>query len=188
MINMFQKMKKIIRNRDVLEWILNRPHKEIYATQLAEELGFSIAKASRILREWESLSLLISRKKGVERIYSVNLNSPLTRQLKTFLNVCKLVESGALAYILDNSKDVKSLLLYGSMAKGINDINSDYDLFLVSNNTKVSITTLERLLGTTVNFIHVSPSKLKDFKKRNTALYEEIMIYSVILYGDKMVI
>ncbi len=188
MINMFQKMKKIIKNQDILEWVLDRPHMDIYASQLAEELDCSVAKASRVLRNWESLSLLTSNKKGVEKIYRVNLHSPLTRQLKVFLNIYKLLESGALDYILNNSKNPKSLILYGSMAKGVNDVKSDWDLFLVSSDTTVDVMDLEDLLKTSVNFIHVRSSRLVEFKKQNPALYEEIILYGIPLYGDKMVV
>ncbi len=172
---------------DLVGKILSRPYRSWYVREIAEYLKVSPATASRLVKRLEKEGILKVSTRGKEKLVEVNITSPKTRALKLFFSVSELQNSGVIEYL--QNIDVKSVILYGSRAKGVCDENSDFDIFVISKRcVDIDPEKIEIMLGKRINLICVPMTELRKFKKENKALYEEIMIYGFPVIGDKVVI
>jgi len=73
-----------LRRERVLEFVLDNPTSEIKVRELARKLNLSQAHISKTLK--------VLRNEGIIKNNRVDLNFPLVRALKIFLNTKKLVE------------------------------------------------------------------------------------------------
>ena len=79
------------------------------------------------------------------------------------------------------------LILYGSASKGENRIGSDFDIFVLTRDTKeVKRTIFESDLRKKIQYIANTPNEFAKLKKKNAIFYKEIS-EGIILWEDKKI-
>ena len=108
----------------VLEHFLQNPSQKISAAQLERKI--KIAKKT-VLDALKKYSFLLEREKiGNSILYSLDLNNPVSRQLKILFSICSL--SGEVPKDFDGQG-----FLFGSAARGEDTEKSDWDVLVISS-------------------------------------------------------
>jgi predicted nucleotidyltransferase len=116
-------------NQRVLRLLVKFSDKEFYERQIARRIGIGYGSANRALNELYSTGAIKRRQEGRMYFYSVDSSSPIIAQIKKLINLM-LIEP-----LIEELKNLSNrVVLYGSCAQGTDTSDSDFDLFVVSDN------------------------------------------------------
>ena len=173
----------------ILTYFFEHPCEEIYLRKLSERAKVNVFTTKEIVDALLEENMLIERKLGKLRMFRANTENLLFRQLKVYHTLLKLEKSGVIEYLLRNVSGVSSILLFGSAAKGEDTEKSDMDILVIGREKKrLNLEKFEKLLGRKIQLLLFSWSELKRLAKSNRAFYEEVIAYSIELYGFKPVV
>ncbi len=154
---------------------------------------FSIRELSRVLRinhttirqyltKLVAQEFLSFKKEGVYSFYQLLL-SKKTLNLKLYYNLEKIRESNLIP-ALERQYDFPIIVLFGSYAFAMDDINSDIDLCLISNIKRdFSTQSYEKKLNRKVSLHHFTKSSMEKIKKTNPSLVNSIC-NGIVLSGQ----
>ncbi len=125
----------MLKELNILKSFFEEPIREFNVREMARIIRISPATASKDLKSLMKSGILKGRKERTATLYRANLESDLYRDLKVFYNVRKIRESGLLE-ALDSFYLKPAVVLFGSAAFGMDTETSDFDLVVVSENTK----------------------------------------------------
>ncbi|MCD6094280.1 MAG: nucleotidyltransferase domain-containing protein [Candidatus Omnitrophica bacterium] len=115
-------------SQKVLDFFLDYPEKEFIEKDIQRYTKISKSGVNYALRELAKVNILFRNRKGKMYLYSLNYKDPAVRQLKILK---------AVAYMRPIIKKLRKLsskiILFGSLARGEDFLDSDIDLFIVSN-------------------------------------------------------
>ena len=114
--------------------------------------------------------------------------TPFFKHLKVSYSMEKIMDSGIVDKIKDNSSALLSIVLYGSVAKGINTKDSDIDIIVISKHNEITSLDASALLKRETNLKNYSVLEWRECRKNNKAFYFEVISTGINLYGDKLVI
>lgn len=172
----------------ILSLFLNHPHREFYVREAARECRLSPASASIKLRDLEKRGLIQRRKERHVVFYQAS-PTPAFKAIKVAKTVQKIVSSGFLKTVEENSSGVSALLLYGSAAIGEDDEESDYDFAVIAaacNSTKIR--SEARKLGREAPVLSFTPGQWTEQSKKNRGFYLDVLSNSIALIGRKPVV
>ena len=122
----------------VARFFLDNPYQEVYLRELAKKLKISPfavkGYADVLLKE----GLILEERKANLRFFKGNAGNPFFRHIKISLNVDLLMKSGLVDFLKENIPNISSIVLFGSLAKGENDSESDVDLLVIGKETRKS--------------------------------------------------
>lgn len=171
-----------------IRYFLDNPYKEVYLRELAKKLNispFAIKKyASLLLKE----GLIIEERRANLRYFKANINNNFYKQLKISFNIQKILKSRVLDFIQKNIPAVSSVVLFGSIAKGLDDEKSDIDLLIIGKNKYLNLSEFEDKLGRKINEHSMLWSQWKKNYKENIAFYYEVIAHGITLYGELPII
>ena len=126
---------------------------------------------------------------GNNHLYRLNVNNFVVRQIKILNSLFELKKSGFVDEILERFPSTLSILLYGSVAKGIDDIKSDVDILIVTRK-KVMLKPMksEKKLKREITILMYTLSEWRDKSKKDKVFYDNVMLNSISLYGEKPVV
>ncbi len=141
--------------KDLLSYLLSNPDKSCYVRELAALIGADKGNLSRELRMLESEGLLISKKRGNQKIIMINKDYPLYKELKQIIFKTTGIE-GSLRKIITSYRGIRKAFIYGSYSKDKESGASDVDLMIVGNvpvrDFTSDIRSLEDKLSREINF------------------------------------
>jgi len=111
------------------------------------------------------------------------LDNLFVRSIKIFLNINNID-----LRIFKKFKFIKSVGLYGSCAKGVNDENSDIDIWIKTE--KLEDKELARLNNElnkkfrNIKVLFLNEEKINNIKKTDPLFYHSLFFGSIILYGE----
>jgi predicted nucleotidyltransferase len=111
---------------------LTHPDERFYQKQLIRDLGLSSSLVQLELRKLESIGFLASSRESNTRYFQVNKSFPIYAELKSI--VFKTV--GLADFLRDSLEQigpVEVALIYGSVAKNVEDMRSDVDLLVIGD-------------------------------------------------------
>ena len=120
---------------NILKIFFEEPLKEFNVREVARLLNISPATASKELKKLVRENLLNERKEKIFNLYKANLESDAYLDLKIYYNIRKLRESG-LIDALNKFYLKPTIVLFGSVAYGLDTKTSDFDLLVISEKTK----------------------------------------------------
>lgn len=140
----------------VLGVLFGQPERSFYASELIRRAGTGSGAAQRELARLESSGLVTARRIGHQKHYQANADSPLFAELRAIvLKTVGLAEPlrKALASI---SSGIQAAFVYGSVAKGRDQSQSDIDLMVISDSLTYgavfgALEPVAQLLGRTIN-------------------------------------
>lgn len=172
----------------VIQEIVSNPTKVYTLRGLAKISGASkgsVAKALEFMQQRKMISLTVV---GQTHQYQVILENPLTRQWKALFNLEEINKVKLVEEILVKVSTVRSVLLYGSMAKGTNDKNSDVDLLVIAEQATKSKPSLGKALKREPNVMILNFKEWKALAQKDKVFYDNAIIDSIALHGRKPVI
>jgi len=116
-------------NQRVLSLLAKFSDKEFYERQIARRIGIGYGSANRALNELYSTGGIKRRQEGKMYFYSVDLSNSIVTEFKKLVNLM-LIEP-----LVEELKNISNrVVLYGSCAQGTDTSDSDFDLFVVTDN------------------------------------------------------
>ena len=167
--------------------VLSKTRGTYTGRELARLVGYSHTHTNSALAELEINGLVIRRKAGNSYLYSLNEDSVL---LSRIIDPAFRIEQGLLqdlanAFFERLGRDLMSIVLFGSVARGEEEEDSDIDLVLVVRNDadldkleeKVSEVSLDLAIsyGSPISSILVTQSEYTAKKLRKRAFWRDVV-------------
>jgi DNA-binding transcriptional ArsR family regulator len=117
---------------EILTWFVTHPGERFHYLQLGRLLKASRPSIQRELRRLEDAGILLSTKEANSRFYSIAQGYPLYPELKSV--IYKTAGLGdALRESVASIGHIQTALVYGSVAKNVEDVRSDIDLLVIGD-------------------------------------------------------
>lgn len=166
---------------------------------LREGGGFGIREVARntsvsVSSVKEALDFLLSQnileKKQVGRGYLFNIKDNfLTRSIKILYSLTEINSSGIVQEIIKKNPEILSIILYGSVAKGKDDNNSDIDLLIISRKkTRIPVLQSERLLSREISITSYTYNQWREKAEKDRTFYYNVILDCIQLFGEKPVV
>ena len=158
-----------------------------------QEIGRILGKKpgvfQRALNALAEEKILLSEYRGHARFFQANTRHPLYPELKGIVSKTSGAE-GTLRRLMEQLKDVRMALIYGSFAKGKEREDSDIDLLVVGNPRAETalikkLRSLEEKLQREINYKLFSEIEYRRKRAKGDLFLEEILTdKKVILKGN----
>jgi predicted nucleotidyltransferase len=141
----------------ILAILSENPQKEYYLHELGRLVGKKPGVFQLGLNSLEKQGWVTSRKQGTLRLFKINEQHPLYKEIKSFVRKTVGVEA-QLKKILNSIEGIEKALIYGSYPKDNMRPDSDIDVLVVVSNNKVEdkivseLSRIEKMLGREVNY------------------------------------
>jgi predicted nucleotidyltransferase len=154
----------------ILAFLCENSGEEFTGAQIEKAVGISRTGIFLAMRQIAQAGLGIKEKKGKLLIYSVNKSNPSVKQYKTLLII------GALEPLINIlKKDSKSIVLYGSCARGEYDGSSDVDMFIISHDPETVRAAVDGFkFKRKIQAVIKTPVEVPGFKEKEQVYYGEV--------------
>jgi hypothetical protein len=172
----------------VLHYFMEHPFKGFYLREVSRKTGLSVFAVKKYCDLLVSEGLLTESRQGNLRVFNANTENKLFRGVKSGLNAEKILKSGLVDFILENTPNTSSITLYGSMAEGLNDEKSDIDLLVIGSKKTQIPEKYAKILGGDINVQTFNWGEWQNKSKKDRPFYNELTTKGISLYGQKPVI
>jgi len=178
----------------ILRIMFRFPDKTFTGRELAgltkEVSGMAVSKS---VKDLISMNLVGLEHHGNSNLLKLNKNSYLFEPLKNLFlaeeaTIIKLKEK-IRRYL--NVQHIKTAAIFGSIVKGLGGINSDIDLFIITDNKKWTSETMEKLqkeinleFGSVLMPYILTKEEFKS--KKNKPIIKNIIENNILIIGDKI--
>ena len=131
---------------EILALFFAHPGEEYYLSQIGEVLGKRPGVFQRGINALERDGLVMSRKKGNQRLFSINKEYVLLNEVQGIVNKTSGME-GALREFVGGIDKIEIALIFGSFAKNALRADSDIDLLIVVDSPEIEDKLIGRLAG-----------------------------------------
>ena len=156
----------------ILRYLGPRYRESFYVRQIAKDTGISVGSASESLRSLAEYDLVRSEPRGRTLLYQGNITSPLLREMKILFSIHELTP--LLLAIRGGSRTV---ILFGSCSTGEDVVESDMDLFVISEHRRQILRAIAAHQETVIRKISpviASPGEAQEIRFRDPPLFERI--------------
>jgi len=146
--------------------LLRRPYQERFFKELLKEIGVGVGPLNSALKALTAKGIIEERTVGKQHFYKADLQNSLTRSLYDLFSVERKLEiPGNLRAALDefvsqmrreSKEDLLSIVLFGSVATGLEQAGSDLDILLIFNNADSTSRDFRSQIDTLTKFYQVS--------------------------------
>jgi len=126
----------MFKKLNTLKIFFEEPNREFNVREVARILKIAPATASKELKGLAKKELLTEKRERFFKLYKLNLESDLSKDLKVFYNIRKLKDSG-LIHSLTKFYLKPTIILFGSAVYALDTENSDIDLLILSEKRKL---------------------------------------------------
>jgi len=168
----------------ILSFFFDNPYLDIHLRELSRITKVSIFSAKVSVDYLLSLNLLTEKKVGRMRYLKPNMDNLFFKYLKISFSIKKIIDSGLIEYLSQNVPGIFCIVLFGSVARGEDDKNSDLDLLVIGQRTKkLYFCKFENKIGRKIKPIILKWAEWKKESEKNRAFYLEIITTGISLYG-----
>ncbi len=171
---------------EALRFFIENPYSEVYLREFAKKMDINANTAQRFLDFFLSENLVVEERKANLRYFKSNLENLFFRQIKIAYSIKKIVDSGLMDLLEENN--FSSVVLFGSVAKGEDDKNSDIDIVCIGPNKKINTIDVQKKLGKELNAHFFTYAEWKKQAKLNKAFYSDAISTGINLIGEKPLI
>ena len=172
----------------ILKIFLLNHDRDFYQREISTTTNLPIRAVQREMERLVRIGFIEKQIRGNRKYYKCRRNFPIFDELKSI--ILKTVALGNILkdYLQKKKEKIKLAFIYGSFAKGEENITSDIDIFILGNITSKEVSTLlspaKDSLKREINFVVY---KEKEFlkKKGNHFLKSVIKEPKIFLIGDK---
>lgn len=169
---------------ETLKFFLENPYDEVYLRQLAKKLSLSVFAIKKYADLLVKENLILEERKANLRYFKANIGNLFFKHLKIAFNIGLLMKSGLIHFINENLANVSSIVLFGSMAKGEDDKQSDIDILIIGKEKSLNLNKFEEKIGKEITLHIFSWSEWNKQEEENRAFYLEVILYGIPLYGE----
>lgn len=176
---------------DILSLLFAHSGEEYYLSEIGEILEKRPGVFQRGINALQKEGIIKSRKKGNQRLFSINTEYALFNEIQSIVNKTCGAE-GALRNFVNAETKISKAIVFGSYAKNALNVNSDIDLLLVTNTENIDdiiiekLSQIEKKLQREINYkIYVT----KEFQRKiaaNDPFLKEILDDKYILLKGKI--
>lgn len=172
---------------NALKYFIINPYSKIHLRGFSRIMKISPNSANRFLNLFLKEGLVIEERVANLRYFKANLNSISFREIKKTFSVFELEKSG----LIEALKEVCfSCMLFGSVARGGNDKNSDIDLVIVTKEKEKVRRIIRRFQKKFKQELscHIFTSlEWKEGKTENKAFYQDVVSCGMNLIGEVLI-
>lgn len=155
----------------IIDYFIKNPSKEVSQTEIRHSTKMAKATLINNLAKLERKSIVIVKSIGRLKLYKLNNDNMVAKQLKIIQTLCRLEE---LTSFLRN-KNVK-VFLYGSAARGDDVEDSDIDIIVIGKLRPEEIISETRkfseILGKDIRIKVFSPLQMAELSRKDKPFYE----------------
>ncbi|MDY6773713.1 MAG: nucleotidyltransferase domain-containing protein [Candidatus Nanohaloarchaea archaeon] len=188
-------MKLDDKRLEVLKQLLDREGKRWSVSELAEAADVSQPTTSRIVEELEEESIVKSSRKGNMKLVELERREHVQNIVKAVGEKHRPMREAAETFAKRVSKveDVEKVVLFGSVARGTADFNSDVDLLVVvsgnAEETRERVLVKAETVSDETGF-HISPTVMKretyqEHESEESQFYRSVQQDRVVLYDQQ---
>ncbi len=154
----------------ILGFLAADPEKEFFGREIQKALGISRMGVYLTLEILHRQKLIIRYVKGKFLSYSVDSINPIVKQFKILNNIM------ALEKLLQSLRSIsKQIVLYGSVGRGEDRVDSDIDLFILTAELEAVKKKIPGFcLKKRVQAVIKTPSEWIEFKDKEPVFYDEV--------------
>lgn len=162
------------KEEQILKLILeNSPLKQWHFNDLVKKTKMTRAAVNKWLKKYQKEGLLKKiKEKGKFPYYTVGGNNPEYQSKKRFYMLNNLYQSGLIKHLI-NLKNTKTIIIFGSIAKGDWYKDSDVDIFIYGNSEGLQKHKYETKLKRDIE-VHIFETK-KEIKQVQTGLINNVI-------------
>lgn len=159
----------------LLTFFLENATQEFYEKQVKEKTKLSLGATNKYLKKLASENVLFLKKRGKMNFFQLNKGSPLIKHLKIAYNLSLPVVS--LLKKVGKKLNVK-LYLYGSVARGEDVEDSDWDLLVLGNKKletlEKEIFEIRKKFRRRIKLTYFTRNEWINMSKKDPAFYEMV--------------
>ena len=168
----------------VAGFFIENPYTDIYLRELARKLKLSPFAAKKYADMLAKEGLIKEDRKANLRYFRANTGSIFFRQLKVAFSIRLLAKSGLVEFLKENTPNVSSIVLFGSMARGEDDEKSDIDILVIGKEKPENFRKFEEKVNKEITVHVFSWSEWNKMAKEDSAFYSEVISHGIPLYGE----
>lgn len=172
----------------VVKFFLENPYEEVYLRQLAKKLGLSTFAIKKYADLLVKENLVREERKANLRYFKANIGNLFFKYLKIAFSINIILKSGLIDFLKQNLANVSSIVLFGSIAKGEDDKNSDVDILIIGKQKYLDLKRFEEKINKDITFHIFSWSEWNKKAKEDNAFYSEIILHGIPLYDESPLI
>ena len=178
--HMFEKVNMTPLAMTALTYLSRSPDKQFYVREIAALIEGSLGGSHKVLKSLHEMNLINKQKSGRNLYYTINQMNPSVKYFKIFINIQESNEA-----IKDIFHKCKKIVLYGSCSKGEDTIESDIDLFIITENVKEIKGILKNINidGRQLKPVIMLPHEFIKLKSKDRAFYNEVN-KGIVLWRD----
>jgi predicted nucleotidyltransferase len=151
----------------ILKFLSDCPNKNFFEKEISDKIKLSRGGTNSALKKLRKTDLITVEKKGKTFFYSSNLQNPLIKAWKVFNNVIKV------SPVIKNVKKISDkIILFGSMAEGINIKESDIDLLIITHSPEAVRKTIAK--NKKIQLILRTPLEFIEMKAKDPVFFDEV--------------
>jgi predicted nucleotidyltransferase len=163
---------------ELLGLFFNNPDDKFYLREIARHIGKDAAGIKRELDNLVRIGLLAKEKRGVQKYYFANKNSPIFSEMKGLIFKTTGAQ-GAMKASLSRLKGVQAAFIYGSYAKGTEKEDSNINLMVIGqvNITELNdvVVSLEEKLKREIDYLAFDEQEYRKRKDAKDPFIREIV-------------
>ena len=169
-------------------FFLENPYQEVYLRGISRKLKISTFAVKKYADDLVKKELLLEERRANLRYLKLNTSNVVVKYLKISLSLQRVRDSGIVEFILDNIRNVSSIVLFGSVAKGEDGEDSDIDLVIIGKSKTLDFVKFEKNMGREINYHVFSWNEWNKQLTENRAFYLDVVTHGISLYGELPVV
>ena len=168
----------------IAKFIFDYPNKTFHIRMLEKETGFSTTAIMKSIKDLESFRIITVEKTALTTNIKADINSEAYRFYKQVFNLYRLKRYSIVDNLINIFNNPKTIVLFGSFAKGEDIEESDIDILIISSfkPEDINLAVYEKGLNRKIN-LHI----LNDLDKSSNE-FKNAVANGIILHGYLKVI
>jgi predicted nucleotidyltransferase len=173
---------------EILKLFFKNPGKEYYFREIARSLNKEASYYQRYLDSLVEDKILLDERRGNMRFFKLNMEYPLYEEIKSIISKTIGLEN-ELKELVDKLDNVECSFVFGSIAKGTENSNSDIDLMLIGDIDQDVLSSLiaplEGKIGREINYhIYNHQEIVKKIKEQDGFISNIFLSHIIKLKGN----
>lgn len=164
-----------------LKFFFENPYEKIHLRGFARKMKISLNTSQRFLNLFLEQNFISESREANLRYFKANFNSLSFRYLKIAFSLKELENSKLIDYLAEKFLQV---ILFGSVAKGTDDANSDIDIVCIGIKKELDLFKFNKKLKKEIAVHQFTISEWKKQKQENKAFYQDIISTGINLIGE----